>query len=122
MQTAHGCVVQNNRSKSACTLNARKRLNNQAVWPVIFDLTGPICARAPESLHPLELRPRGHHDWPVKSAYRKRDCKFPGSRFGIESSPCSTCLQKQKLPAKSRQMFRNSAFLYTAAFSTTYFF
>jgi hypothetical protein len=36
------------------------------VWPVIFGLTGPICARAPKSLHPLELRPRGHHDWPVK--------------------------------------------------------
>jgi hypothetical protein len=39
-------VAKNNRSKSACTLNERKRLNNQAVWPVIFSLTGPICARA----------------------------------------------------------------------------
>ena len=29
-------------------LNQRKRLNNQAVWPVILRLTGPICARAPK--------------------------------------------------------------------------
>ncbi len=40
------------------------------VWPVIFGLTGPICARALKSLHPLELRPRGHHDWPVKPTNR----------------------------------------------------
>lgn len=40
-------LAKNNRSKSACTLNQRKRLNNQAVWPVILRLTGPICARAP---------------------------------------------------------------------------
>src|SRR5207249_10760712 len=82
----------NNRSKSACTLNARKRLNNQAVWPVIFDLTGPICACAHKSLHPLELRPRGHHDWPVKSATR-RSAKSRLEKMGRETNPergCST--------------------------------
>src|SRR5438093_4668483 len=68
---ALGRNTKNNRSKSACTLNARKPLNNQAVWPVIFGLTGPICARAPKSVHLLELCPRGHHDWPVKPAYLK---------------------------------------------------
>ena len=41
-------VAKNNRSKSACTLNQRKRLSNQAVWPVILRLTGPICARVPK--------------------------------------------------------------------------
>ncbi len=63
-------VAKNNRSKSVWTLFQRKRLNNQTVWPVIFGLTGPICARALKSLHPLELRPRGHHDWPVKPTNR----------------------------------------------------
>jgi len=55
--TAPGCddvllpnfrLAKNNRSKSACTLSKRKRLKNQAVWPVILRLTGPICARAPK--------------------------------------------------------------------------
>jgi hypothetical protein len=55
-------VAKNNRSKSVWTLFQRKRLSNQIVWPVIFGLTGPICARALKSLHLLELRPRGHHD------------------------------------------------------------
>src|SRR3989454_1816216 len=63
----------NNRSKSACTLNARKRLNNQAVWPVIFDITGPICACALKTKIPLTLGSRGHHDWPVMSATRRCD-------------------------------------------------
>src|SRR3989442_15470181 len=66
-----GEKYKNNRSKSACTLNARKRLNNQAVWPVIFDITGPICVRALKTMIPLTLGPCGHHDWPVMSIYRK---------------------------------------------------
>src|SRR3989442_15604041 len=61
----------NNRSKSACTLNARKGRSNQAVWPVIFDITGPICARALKTKIPLTLGSRGHHDWPVMSANRR---------------------------------------------------
>ena len=63
-------LYKNNRSKSACTLNARKRLNNQAVWPVIFDITGPICARALKTQIPFTLGSRGHHDWPVMSVNR----------------------------------------------------
>src|SRR5260370_37216679 len=59
--------AKNNRSKSVWTLFQRKRLNNQTVWPVIFGLTGPICARALKSFHLFELRPRGHHDWPVSA-------------------------------------------------------
>src|SRR5215471_7705783 len=43
-------LAKNNRSKSVCTLFQRKHLNNQTVWPVIFGLTGPICARALKSL------------------------------------------------------------------------
>src|SRR5215471_4319741 len=39
-----------------------------AGWPVNFDITGPICARA-RKLHILrKLDPSGHHDWPVMSA------------------------------------------------------
>ena len=86
MQTAHGCVVQNNRSKSACTLNARKRLNNQAVWPVIFDITGRICARALKTKIPLTLGPRGHHDWPVMSANRKVTSRLQKSPTIYESA------------------------------------
>jgi hypothetical protein len=58
--------AKNNRSKSVWTLFQRKLLNNQTVWPVIFGLTDPICACALKSFHLFELRPRGHHDWPVK--------------------------------------------------------
>jgi hypothetical protein len=63
-------LAKNNRSKSVCTLFQRKRLSNQTVWLVIFGLTGPICASALKSFHLLELRPRGHHDWPVKPTIR----------------------------------------------------
>ena len=58
-------MAKNNRSKSACTFTQRKRLNNQAVWPVIFGITGPICARALNLKMPAKLGLRGHHDWPV---------------------------------------------------------
>ncbi len=40
-------------------------------FSVIFGLTGPICARSLKSLHLLELRPRGHHDWPVTPTNRQ---------------------------------------------------
>ena len=60
------CLAKIYRSKSVWTLFQRKLLNNQTVWPVIFGLTGPICARALKSLHLFELHARGHHDWPVK--------------------------------------------------------
>src|SRR2546427_12285159 len=76
----------NNRSKSACTLNARKRLNNQAVWPVIFDITGPVCARALKTKIPLTLGPRGHHDWPVMLTKRKL-------KISITRCP-ATCLSR----------------------------
>src|SRR6267143_285372 len=49
----------------------RKCFRNQTVWPVIFDFTGPICARAPNPQPRNELSLRGHHDWPVKSDNRK---------------------------------------------------
>src|SRR3989441_9432394 len=55
-----GEKYKNNRSKSACTLNARKRLNNQAVWPVIFDITGPICARGLKTKIPLKEWEQDH--------------------------------------------------------------
>src|SRR5215470_180175 len=58
--------AKNNRSKPVCTLFQRKHLNNQTVWPVIFGLTGPICARALKSQHTFKLHSRGHQDWPVK--------------------------------------------------------
>jgi hypothetical protein len=38
---------------------------------LLFGLTGPICARALKSFHLIELRPRGHHDWPVKLVIRR---------------------------------------------------
>jgi len=37
-----------------------------SVWPVIFGLTGPICARAFKVHIPRDLSSSGHHDWPVK--------------------------------------------------------
>src|SRR5215831_10445995 len=58
-------VAKNYRSKSAWTSNQRKRLNNQAVWPVILRITGPICARALKSKIQRTLGLRGHQDWPV---------------------------------------------------------
>jgi hypothetical protein len=45
-------------------------LNNQTDWPVIFRLTGPICARALNRSVRTELAPLGHHDWPVKRVIR----------------------------------------------------
>ena len=39
-------LAKNNRSKSASTQIRCKLLKKQAVWPVIFRITGPICARA----------------------------------------------------------------------------
>src|SRR5262249_39628520 len=93
--------AKNNRSKSVCTLFQRKRLSNQTVWLVIFGLTGAICARALKSFHLLELRPRGHHDWPVKPTIRspREACEFrtrchearPGDHSrGVEIRPSSS--------------------------------
>ena len=65
-------IAKNNRSKSVCTLFQRKRLDNQTVWPVIFGLTGPICARALKSQHSFNLDSRGHQDWPVKLVIREK--------------------------------------------------
>src|SRR4029077_5710228 len=69
-------LAKNYRSKSVGTLFQRKLLNNQTVWPVIFGFTGPICARALKSFHLLELRPRGHHDWPVKPTTRAESSRL----------------------------------------------
>jgi len=64
--------AKNYRSKSACTVSQRKRINNQAVWPVILRITGPICARAPKSKIQPTLGLRGHQDWPVMRITRER--------------------------------------------------
>ena len=45
-------------------------LNNQTDWPVIFRITGPICARALKSKIQHRLGLRGHHDWPVMRVIR----------------------------------------------------
>ena len=50
----------------------RKALYKQAVWPVNFGLTGPICARANKVHILLGLAARGHHDWPVKRVIREQ--------------------------------------------------
>jgi len=73
-RTEAGRLAKTYRSKSVWTLFQRKLLNNQTVWPVIFGFTGPICARALKSFHLLELRPRRHHDWPVKPTIRELKC------------------------------------------------
>ena len=57
--------AKNNRSKLIARLIQHKRFNNQAVWPVIFGITGPICARVSNLQIQLDLFERGHHDWPV---------------------------------------------------------
>src|SRR5258708_20583134 len=44
-------------------------IQNQAVWPVIFAITGPICARVLNFFISFELCSRGHHDWPVMAIY-----------------------------------------------------
>jgi hypothetical protein len=45
--------------------------NTYHEWPVIFGLTGPICARALKWGFRKELGSRGHHDWPVKHVIRQ---------------------------------------------------
>ena len=45
-------------------------LNNPTDWPVIFRITGPICARALKSKIQHGLGLRGHHDWPVMRVIR----------------------------------------------------
>ena len=55
----------------------RQCLNYETVIIKQFDRlflaqTDPICERARKSLHPLELRPRGHHGWLVKPTNRSR--------------------------------------------------
>src|SRR6266852_7253968 len=52
-------------------------------FSVIFGLTGPICARALKSLHLLELRPRGHHDWPVMPTTQELAFAAPSNRLRI---------------------------------------
>jgi len=47
-----------------------KALNNQTDSPVIFDITDPICARAPNFKVPFKLAARGHHDSPVMPTIR----------------------------------------------------
>ena len=44
-----------------------RRRSNKSVLrlPDLEHAKAAICARALKSLHLLELRPRGHHDWPV---------------------------------------------------------
>ncbi len=85
-------LAKNNRSKSACTLIQRKRLNNQEVWPVIFGITGPICARAPKFNIQLEftriLGPRGHHDWPVMPTIQDSGAWLNAAPSGTKGSRC----------------------------------
>jgi len=52
-------------------------------------LTGPICARALKSLHLLELRPRGHHDWPIKLTTQEVSSRVREQQ-AVEEGP-STC-------------------------------
>jgi len=47
-------VAKINRSKSASTQISAQALYNQAVWPVNFGITGPICARASKVQIPWE--------------------------------------------------------------------
>ena len=44
--------------------------NTYHEWPVIFGITGPICARVLKSKIRPKLGPRGHHDWPVMRVTR----------------------------------------------------
>ena len=48
-------MVKINRSKSARDEFSAEALYHQAVWPVNFDITGPICARARNLKIPLML-------------------------------------------------------------------
>ena len=68
---------------------------NQTVWPVIFGLTGPICARALNPRVPRELSSRGHQDWPVKRTSRKRSTR-----------PCSTGTNSLKSQSRESRVVR----------------
>jgi len=59
------CLGRDNWPKPACSLVLSEAISNQAVWPVISAITGPICALAPKVRNSNELSTRGHHDWPV---------------------------------------------------------
>src|SRR5262252_3194632 len=89
--------AKNNRSKSVCTLFQRKHLNNQTVWPVIFGLTGPICARALKSQHMFKLDSRGHQDWPVKPVIRPQLRIRPTEMSGRHNVTLSECPQDSSL-------------------------
>ncbi len=78
---------------------------NQAVWPVISAITGPICARASTLLTCFELCTRGHNDWPVMAIYHQLGLRritselptmqnqfaFRGGRAAGASSTLRTC-------------------------------
>src|ERR1700694_3718458 len=93
-------VAKNNRSKSVWTLFQRKRLNNQTVWPVIFGITGPIWERALKSLHLLELRPRGHHDWPVMPTTLQVTARFWRCESNREVTPITTAVPRPRVEQK----------------------
>ena len=61
----------NNWPKPASSLKVSEAILNQAVWPVISPITGPICALALKLLTSDELSTRGHHDWPVMGILRQ---------------------------------------------------
>ena len=64
-------------------------IEESAGWPVNFDITGPICARACK-LHILrELDLSGHHDWPVMSIIRSRRAQRTATRMAAWPSGVS---------------------------------
>jgi hypothetical protein len=64
------CLGRDNWPKPACSLVLSEAISNQAVWPVISAITGPICALASNIIARNDLSTRGHHDWPVMAIMR----------------------------------------------------
>ena len=52
-------------------LSIKRSKSNQAVWPVIYAITGPTCALAFNLLTLNELSAQGHHDRPVMAMLRQ---------------------------------------------------
>jgi hypothetical protein len=78
-------------------------LNNQTDWPVIFRITGPICARALKSKIQRKLGLREHHDWPVMPVTR-RESKGGGrstARRFLALVLCSTFSGRTGFPSYS---------------------
>src|SRR6516165_9333036 len=93
----------------------RKRFINQTDWPVIFGITGPICARALKSKIHRKLGLRGHHDWPVMPTMQDLKSKCRKIETSVRASPSHAFLVNRAFSATSKHLFGLLYFRRTSA-------